>query len=333
MPPQERGGGRLALRIDVDFESGLLRAVPFFLDVLREAGMRATFFVVAGSNRQRRLLGRLVRPGYARRLWRLGPLRIASGLGWRSSGAAMLEAPGAHEVLGRILKEGCELAVHGHDHTWWADHAWQAAPDRLLGQIDRAYKAIEAATGRQDLAWGSPGWRTTDEVLWSLQRRGVRYFSECWGRAPFITLDTGRREIPVVHLPITLPSLESLILDRGLDAQEAVTTLVRTHGPGRVDLACFHDYFEGLLHPRLFRLFVEQCTRRGLGTVTLEEAALGVEAARPGLARAALTRAPLPGFAGQVSWQGPEASGRTLRPGESVVEPTVSDLSVFSPST
>lgn len=64
----DAAGGRVALRIDVDFPVGLLRAVPFFLDRLRAAEMKATFFVVAGSNDPRSSWRRMVRPQYARLL-------------------------------------------------------------------------------------------------------------------------------------------------------------------------------------------------------------------------------------------------------------------------
>ena len=149
---------RIALRIDVDFVAGLERAVPRMLEELAAADMRATFFVVAGSNRPRRSLRRVLRPGYLRRLAALGPRRILASLGRSLLGDGdMLAAEHRRDVVRRIRDAGHEVAVHGMDHAWWADHAWSAETATLIEQVESAYQELGRVTGRDDHAWGSPG--------------------------------------------------------------------------------------------------------------------------------------------------------------------------------
>jgi peptidoglycan/xylan/chitin deacetylase (PgdA/CDA1 family) len=294
----------VGLRIDVDFVAGLERAVPWMLDRLRSAGLRATFFVVAGSNRPGTSLRRLTRPGYARRLLRLGPWAIARGLG-RSLGGdgGFLETETQREILRRLVDEGHELAVHGFDHAWWADHAWTATLEQLEAEIERGFEAMRASTGLEVEAWGSPNWRSNDAVAAILQRRGAPYLAECWGREPFVMLDGRGREIPLVHLPISMPSLESLVFERRLDPTRAIDLMVSSPSASGIDVACMHDYFEGLLRPDLFERFVRTFATSGRKTVTLAEIERAVRPGMADLPRSRMTAGELPGFAGEVCWQ------------------------------
>jgi peptidoglycan/xylan/chitin deacetylase (PgdA/CDA1 family) len=307
-------GGRLALRIDVDFPAGLRRAVPRFLDALGRVGMGATFFVVAGSNPAPGLLRRLAEPGYLRRLRRLGLCGILRGLGPSLLGSqAFLASPEAAEALRRVAAEGHEIAVHGHDHAWWTRNAWRSDAGRLTGEVDRAFDVVERAADAEGLAWASPAWRTTGAVLRHLHGRRVPYLSECWGREPFLTrLDRGEI-LPMPHLPVTCPSLEASMIDGGLDAESAVAAALDGLRPGGIDVLCLHDYFEGLLRPDLFPLLLEGCRRRGLATCTLREAAVAASKLE-NLAPCALVRGPLPGFVGDVCWQHPGPAGASPLP-------------------
>jgi undecaprenyl phosphate-alpha-L-ara4FN deformylase len=307
---------RLALRIDVDFPVGLRRGVPWLLDRLGERGMRATFFVVAGRNSGRRALLRSIDPDYLDRLRRLGPLSVARRLGASIlRNEPFLESAEARAVLKRCLAEGHEIAAHGHDHAWWADEVWRAAPARLAEEIDRACDALERATGASRVSFGAPSWRTTDDVMRHLERRGVPYLSECWGVEPFRTLDGAGAPIRVPHLPITAPSLEALALDGHRDPPGAVLAALEAEADSqRLAVLCAHDYFEGLLRRDLFVALLDRLAARGLPTEPLEAAASSVAPRLDVLPACRVVRAPVSGFHGYVSWQGPpvrETSGRS----------------------
>ena len=106
----------------------------------------------------------------------------------------------------------------------------------------------------------------------------------------------------VPHLPVTAPSLESLVLEHGVGPAEAVSTLLDQCPEDRFASICVHDYFEGLLHPDLFRRLIERCAARGRVTVPLRDAARAIDPER--LTVHDLARGYVPGFAGAVSWQG-----------------------------
>jgi hypothetical protein len=293
---------RLALRVDVDFAVGLKRGVPWILDRLAERGMQATFFVVTGRNSGRRALRRTIDPDYLIRLGRLGPLRIVRGFGASLlRDEPVLGSREATAAVERIVAEGHELAAHGHDHAWWADEVWRAEPERLLAEVDRALGVLAPAVDGESIAWGAPSWRTTDAVMRHLERRGVPYLAECWGREPFRTLDGAGDAIRVPHLPISVPSLET-------HSPEAIE-----HSLGDAPaLLCAHDYFEGLLRRELFVSLLDRLVARGIRTTSLRVLAAELAPRLDELPACRVVRAPVPGFHGFVSWQGPavrEASG------------------------
>jgi peptidoglycan/xylan/chitin deacetylase (PgdA/CDA1 family) len=292
----------VGLRIDVDFPVGLRRGVPWLLDRLAEREMHATFFVVTGRNSSRRALRRTLDPEYLGRLRRLGPLRVVRCLGASLlRDEPVLESREAQAALDRIVTDGHELAAHGHDHAWWADEVWRAEPERLVEEVDRALDALARRIDAPGVAWGAPSWRTTDAVMRHLERRGVPYLAECWGREPFRTLDGAGDPIRVPHLPITAPSLEALTLDRATDAAEVVARSLG-HGFG---VLCAHDYFEGLLRRELFVALLDRLVAREITTASLRTVAAALAPAIDDLPACRVVRAPVPGFHGFVSWQGP----------------------------
>lgn len=278
----------LPLRIDVDFRAGLLRAVPSMLDALAARDMHATFFVVAGRNRPRRSLGRLRESAYRKRFARLGPLRVWSAL--RGDNAPMLEGPEAQRIVRRIESEGHELAVHGWDHGAWADRVWHASLGELVEDVERAYDAITKVAGPRKRAWGSPNWRSRQDVIATLVERGVDYLSECWGRAPFLSHGC-------LHLPVT-DNLEARVFDA---EPEPIESLLGAAEPEAYRLICMHDYFEGLLYPQLFPRLLDALGRRGLRATSLSGVARELD--RSSLIEETLDNGPVEGFCGDVSWQ------------------------------
>jgi len=312
---------RVGLRIDVDFPVGLRRGVPWLLDRLAERRMRATFFVVAGRNSARRVLRHAVDRQYFERLLRLGPVRIARCLGisaWRDEG--FLDTSEARRVVDRVLDEGHEVAAHGYDHAWWADEVWRADPTRLVAEIDLACDRLERTIGAAGLAWGSPSWRTSDVVLHHLERRGVPYLAECWGREPFRTLDDAGRAIRVPHLPVSLPSLEAQVLAGRRDARVAIGgVLAAVDAAAATGVLCAHDYFEGLLRRDLFVGLLDGLAERGVETVPLRDTARDLAGAVDTLPACRIVRAPAAGFHGYVSWQGATVRAASGEPAPALV--------------
>lgn len=295
----------IALRIDVDFACDLFAGVPYMLDELSRRGMKASFFVAAGGRTGHRggWLARLASPEYVRRYWSLGPWRILTRMAPATLRAGGDRLRHGAPVLRRILSEGHELGLHGFDHTWWADNAWSASDADLGSEIDRARQSLRSEALLECREWASPAWRTSDRIVSMLHARGVTYLTECWGREPFVTVTATGGEIPVPHLPITLPSLEALRITRGLSPTAAVMACLDRCSPDRWDVMCMHGYYEGLIERETFPLFLEECHARDYKIVTLRRMKELVVASGAPLPRCRLARGRLPGFTGEVSIQ------------------------------
>jgi len=293
-----------AIRVDVDFRVGMQKAVPYMANLLARNEMRATFFLVTGWSPGRSWLRKLARPAVLRRWLRIGAWRLAGradvwGELFRRSETADYEA-----LLGSTValldSLGHEVALHGFDHEWWVDEVWRATPTRLTEEMDRAYDAARAATGRDDFAWGSPGWRTCDSVMRDLAKRGVPYLAECWGRGPFRTrLDDGAC-LTIPHHPITVRSSESMA---GRSDTDVATSIAESCVAHSRSVCCLHDYYEGLLRPGLLEALVDALRGRGLHSLTLAEASRNREGDLPSFPACRVGRRRVPGFVGEVSVQ------------------------------
>jgi peptidoglycan/xylan/chitin deacetylase (PgdA/CDA1 family) len=298
----EAGKTKLALRIDVDTAAGMRDGVPFMLDALERYDMYATFFITGKECGRGAFLRRWRDPHYRARYRKLGLPKLAR-FAWRSlcaGGRVMSSCP---EVIQRIEQDGHELGLHGFDHGWWADHVWTADARELEEEMERAYLASTEVTMSTLLPWASPAWRTTEHVVKHVQKFGVQYLAEAWGREPFVTV-VADGEIPLVHLPITLPGFEGLVFQDGLEPVDAIEAVLDAIGNRPSAAMCMHGYFEGILQRDLFTGFLEGCKSRGLATVTFAHAADRFAGSLDQLPRCRLDRAGIPGYAGQVSVQG-----------------------------
>lgn len=299
----------VVLRVDVDFHAGLKRGVPAILDDIREYGGHAGFYVVMGPDTMHRHTGRVGKKGYLRRLVSMNPFRIAREFG---AGEILLGrfrgprpvGPSFPGVLARIASEGHDLGVHGYDHYWWAENAYTADLGALRAEIDRGWKAFRTATGREPVTWASPNWRTTDEVVRYLAGHGVPYLTECRGTHPFFTLLSDGSCVRVPHLPITLPALHEL-RQRGLDTAGAVAEIVRLASGSGYNMLVAHDYYEGILARKTWRLLLGALAREGYALVSPSEYIRKNREALERLPRCGLCRARVEGGIAEVSHQVP----------------------------
>ncbi len=290
----------LTLRIDVDFPQLTSDTVPVLLQALDQYGLRATFFIAAAASRPGSLLRRMRNVSYIRRILRLGSGRSLMKM-LLDMRAQRGTSPELSALIRRIQQEGHEVAVHGYHHVWWADRVWVATPEEIEAEIEKAYAYFHSLAGTVSLAWASPGWRSTDRVMKLLQGRGVPYFSECWGRGPFLTrLDDGS-VIRTPHLPVTLPCLESLRIVDGLGPEQAAKKVISLLKPDGYNMLCAHDYFEGMLGKDYFLAFLERCRECSIQTETAAATAERLSAEQP---VCPLIRRAVSGFDGLVSFQG-----------------------------
>jgi len=251
------------LRVDVDFNEGLRRGVPFLLDLLEKHGLKATFYVVMGPDTLYRHSRRVRSPAFRRRLISLNFLKILRHLGpaylksWLGSPRV---AAGHPWILQEILRRGHELGVHGFNHAEWADRCYRMSPRETFLHMERAFSTFRSLLGRDPATWGAPNWRVNDHMFRFLEEAGISYSSDTRGISPFYPL-AGGKVFRVLQLPITLPCLHELV-GQGIPRREVPGILESCLGRG-YNLLCIHDYYEGILERDLFAATLERLVRRG----------------------------------------------------------------------
>ncbi len=290
----------LYLRVDVCTRRGLHRGVPALLDVLRRAGVRATFFVTLGPDRTGRALVHLLRPDFARRVFGLGGGRT---YGFRAAlYGTVLAAPrvaeGASSLLRRIEGEGHELAPHGWDHRGWQDGLDAYPEGRLRREFRRMMETYEGILGHPAGAFAAPAWRVNRALLELEEEADLAFASDARGAFPFRAVWEDRT-FRVPQLPVTLPTLDERTGPGGAEGFFA-ELLGRLRGAGPYACYAAHAEVEGGPFREAFERFLRLVDRpiRPLGT-----------APRDRLPPHVLTRRVIPGRPWPGGAQGPPREG------------------------
>ncbi len=287
----------------MDTRRGLEAGVPRLLELLRRAGVAASFFVTMGPDRSGAAIRRAWRPSFILKMVRTNPLRLY-GLRTLLSGT-VLRAPlvgaGNPALLRQIAAEGHEVAPHGFDHVGWQDTVHRLSASLIRDDLSSAARAFEVVFGRAPEASAAPGWRTTLEALAIQEELGYRYASDVRGHAPFRPR-VGDGTLKTLQVPTTMPTMDELI-GRVRDVAEVLEASLR---PG-LNVLTLHAEVEGgpLLEP--FRAFLEQIRRRGVGVTRLCDT---VATSQTGFPAASVTRVRVPGRSGWVAVQ--EIPGRMV---------------------
>ncbi len=253
----------IGLRIDVDTFRGTRTGVPALLRLLREQGVRATFFFSVGPDNMGRHIWRLVHPSFLWKMLRTG----APGLyGWDILLRGFLwPGPVIGTSLAPVIRSaseaGHEIGVHAWDH-----HAWQARIDDMdEGAIRRhlvlAVDKLANIIGRPPDCSAVPGWKCHDRALIEKERFGFAYNSDCRGRSVFRPVVGDKALTPQV--PVTLPTYDEVVgrngIVRGL-YNDHLFSLIRPEG---LNVLTIHAEAEGISCLDLFLDFVKRVKAAG----------------------------------------------------------------------
>jgi undecaprenyl phosphate-alpha-L-ara4FN deformylase len=290
------------LRVDVDFNEGLKRGVPYLLDLFDRLDMRATFYVVMGPDTLHKHSLKVRSKAFRRRITSLKWTKILRILGpayLKSRLFPMSVAGGFPETLREIRRRGHEIGVHGFDHAMWADHIFEMDEAATRQQMDLAFARFRDLLGFEAATWGAPNWRCNEHMFTRLSEKGISFSSNTRGNSPFFPSINGKL-FKVLELPITLPCLHELV-QHGCPRAEIPEVLERCLRPD-FNLLCLHDYFEGLLDRDLFESCVERLRRAGWGFHPLGELAHVLEQIE--VEKDRVDTVLVPGGVGKVSCQG-----------------------------
>jgi len=254
---------RVALKVDVDTHDGLRVGVPVIRERLAAYGIRASFFVVCGPDTMGRRLHRLLRPSFVRKLIRT---RAPSTYGWRTllSGTLLPARPIAAafpELLRALVRDGHEVAVHGHDHARWQDRLPALDAATVVAEVARARAVYREALGMDPRAFGAPGWRCTAASLAAVDDAGFAYRSDTRGTAPYRPAVRGYA-FRAPELPTTLPTLDETYGVVGRDPAVLADDLVTRIRPGALDVHTIHAELEGGPHVDMLDALLSRTVQR-----------------------------------------------------------------------
>ncbi|MDD2815867.1 MAG: 4-deoxy-4-formamido-L-arabinose-phosphoundecaprenol deformylase [Thiotrichaceae bacterium] len=259
----------VGLRVDVDTLRGTREGVVKLLALFDKYSIQASFFCCVGPDNMGRHLWRLLRPAFLKKMLRS---KAASLYGWD----ILLQGtfwPGT--VIGRklapIIKAtadaGHEVGLHAWDH-----HAWQM---RLEGwDREQIYEAIaKGVEGLTDILGTPPtcsavaGWKCNEAVLLEKEKFPFTYNSD--GRGDSIFRPVVKNNICTPQIPVTLPTYDEIIGQRGITNANYNAHLLSLLRPNALNVLTIHAEVEGIICADLFEQFLQQAQQRQVRFVPL----------------------------------------------------------------
>jgi peptidoglycan/xylan/chitin deacetylase (PgdA/CDA1 family) len=198
----------LGLKIDVDTYQGMKMGVPRLLAVLKDEGLKATFYLSIGPDASGRAVFQILKnPLFLKKMVRT---RAASLYGFRTAlYGTLLPSPkialAFPDLVERIMAEGHEVQFHAWDHRRWQDGLSRRSEAWIRDWFRRGIEGFEKLTGRRPTSFGAPAWLIDDRVLNHVRGLGFEYLSCTRAKEPFIHEGTG-----LIEIPSDLPCFEEL---------------------------------------------------------------------------------------------------------------------------
>jgi undecaprenyl phosphate-alpha-L-ara4FN deformylase len=256
----------LGLKIDVDTYRGMELGVPRLLSLLRDEGLRATFYLSIGPDASgRALLQILKNPRFLRKMMRT---RAGSLYGFRTAlYGTLLPSPliglSFPDTVQRIKAEGHEVQFHAWDHRRWQDELDSRPEEWIRTWFERGIAGYKQLTGEMPSSFGAPAWLIDDRVLGIIRGYHFQYLSCTRAKAPFIHEGTD-----LIEIPSDLPCFEEV----GFTAPDG--QLLSGLEPGGIHVLPVHAEVEGGLMSDRFVSLIHAAKDMDCRFLTLGEIAL-----------------------------------------------------------
>ncbi len=296
---------RIALKVDVDTLRGTREGVPRLVAALGRAKARATFLFSLGPDHTGWALRRAFRPGFLAKVKRTSVLEHY-GLRTLMYGV-LLPAPDIGRAAASAMRSardaGHECGIHCWDHVVWQDNV-RRRDDAWTGrQMTLAFDRFVEIFGAPPATHGAAGWQMNAAAFRRIDAWGMAYASDGRGTCPYVPKIDGVA-LAHVQLPTTLPTLDELIGNDGLDPGNVASALLRLTEVDRDQVFTLHAELEGGLLAPAFETLLSGWRAQGHELVDL------------GALFAAIDRTRLPTL--PITWG--EVSGRS---GELIVAPAL----------
>src|SRR5690242_2329294 len=151
----------VAIKVDVDTYAGTRDGVPRLLDIMEQAGIRATFYFSMGPDNSGKAIRRIfTRKGFLQKMLRT---KAPGVYGVRTMlYGTLLPAPqiaaSFPEILRRTRDAGHDTGVHCWDHVHWHDHLPRFSEAEVADQLGRATALFRDIMGFEPKSTAAPGW-------------------------------------------------------------------------------------------------------------------------------------------------------------------------------
>jgi len=296
----------LTLKVDVDTLRGTREGALRLIKVLERQRCNATFLFSVGPDHTGRALRRVFQAGFVGKVRRTSVVRHY-GIPTLLYGTLL---PGPHigrrarECMRAIARAGFETGLHAYDHVRWQDGVATQGRDWAWRELAKGIEAYTDALEVEPRVHGAAGWRVNGHVPQLEREFGFRIASDTRGRGPFLPVVAGVA-IEVPQLPTTLPTLDELLGQRGLQPADPIDYLLSlTQRDCGDHVYTLHAEIEGGDCLRQFETLLTGWRAQGYEFTSLGE--LAARRALRDLPRCEIGSGRLPGRAGCVAMQGAE---------------------------
>lgn len=225
----------VSLRVDVDTLADA-EAVPKLLKILKDYGVKATFFIAMGPDKCGRNLGH-----YLTRPMRLLEEKPLKRYGAKKLFLSLISPPNVESAqsLKRIIQEGHEAGLHGYDHYRWMKCLPNMTPHEIKETIKMGCRAFMKLFGMKPGSFASPGFKVSHEYLRVLDDFDFTYSSDYIGNRLFYPSIKGDT-VKTLQVPVCMKSFRELG-----NADEVLTRFKKNLGtPGGFFTFYIHPSYE-----------------------------------------------------------------------------------------
>lgn len=257
------------LRVDVDTFRGTRLGVPRLVSILREYGIKATFYFSVGPDNMGRHLWRLFRPSFLRKMLRT---RAPSLYGWDILRCGVIgEGPDIGRACGDIIRataeEGHEVGLHAWDHQRWQSMNMGRKND-IIRELERGVTRFTEIVGSPPASSAAPAWRAPSEVIAAKHLFPFSYNSDCRGSDCFLPTDGVNVYQP--QIPVTLPTYDEMLGNNGVTDANYNQSLLALFRPDDLNVLCIHAEAEGIAKAEMFTAFLAMACEKGIAFSRLD---------------------------------------------------------------
>jgi peptidoglycan/xylan/chitin deacetylase (PgdA/CDA1 family) len=296
----------LALKIDIDTYHGTRDGIPQLLKVLDRHQARATFLFSLGPDHTGRAIRRVFRRGFLQKVSRTS---VVSNYGIKTLlYGTLLPGPDISRRCAPLMRSvrdaGHEVGIHTNDHIKWQDNVSTASESWTRREMQRAAERFETVFGVAAKTHGAAGWQMNAHAYRLTAEMGFHYCSDGRGTHPFIPVIEGRT-IACAQLPTTLPTLDELIGQDGLDEGNVARHLLKltSNAPASGHVYTLHAELEGNRLSPVFDALLTGWRAQGYALTSMHGYAQALNLDT--LPKHTVLNGEIPGRSGTLSLQGP----------------------------